>query len=128
MSIGKGEKEGNMLYVMLVYQDEKASKAASDEAMAASVERFNAFHEEVMQSGHLVEAQRLHHSDRATTVNVREGKTLAIDGPYAETKEQLGGFYIFECSDLDEAIEIAARIPTAKSGHIEIRPVFGGGD
>ena len=60
----------------------------------------------------------------ATTVRVRAGETLSTDGPYAETKEQLGGFYIFECEDLDEAIEIAARIPSAESGYIEIRPVF----
>lgn len=115
-----------MRYVMMVYQDEAASKAASDEEMASSLERFNAFHQEVIQSGHLVDAQRLHHSDMATTVRVREGRVLTTDGPYAETKEQLGGFYLFECEDLDEAIAIAARIPTAESGCIEIRPVFGG--
>lgn len=113
-----------MKYTMLVYQDEKAAKAASEEQLAASLARFNAFHEEVTQSGHLLDAQRLHHSDLATTVRLREGKTLTTDGPYAETKEQLGGFYIFDCEDLDEAIEIAARIPTAESGHIEIRPLF----
>jgi hypothetical protein len=113
-----------MKYVMLVYQNERAAKAASEQEMAASVERFNRFHQEVMQSGHMLDAQRLHHSDMATTVRLREGKTLTTDGPYAETKEQLGGFYLFECEDLDEAIGIAARIPTAESGHIEIRPVF----
>jgi hypothetical protein len=113
-----------MKYVMFVYQDEAASKAASAEVMAASLERFNAFHEEVIASGHLQDAQRLRHTDTATTVRVREGKILSTDGPYAETKEQLGGFYLFECADLDEAIGIAARIPTAEAGAIEIRPVF----
>lgn len=115
-----------MKYVMLVYQDEKASKAASPEVMATSLERFNAFHQEVIASGHLKDAQRLRHSDMATSVRVREGKTLSTDGPYAETKEQLGGFYLFECADLDEAIALAARIPTAEAGVIEIRPVFDG--
>jgi hypothetical protein len=113
-----------MKYVMFVYQDEAASKAASAEAMAASLDRFNVFHQEVMASGHLQDAQRLQHTDTATTVKVREGKVLSTDGPYAETKEQLGGFYLFECANLDEAIGIAARIPTAESGAIEIRPVF----
>jgi hypothetical protein len=113
-----------MNYVMMVYQYEAASKAATEEEMAASVARFEKFHGEVAASGHLVDAQRLQHSDTATTVRVREGETLATDGPYAETKEQLGGFYVFECADLDEAIGIAARIPTSESGFIEIRPVF----
>jgi hypothetical protein len=113
-----------MKYAMFVYQDERSAKTATEEQMAASVARFDNFHQEVMESGHLQDAQRLRHSDMATTVRVRDGKTLTTDGPYAETKEQLGGFYIFECEDLDEAIGIAARIPTAESGYIEIRPVF----
>lgn len=114
-----------MKYIMLVYQDEVASKAASAEQMAASVERFERFHDEVRASGHLLDSNRLRHSDMATTVRVREGKTLSVDGPYAETKEQLGGFYLMECRDLKEAIDLAARIPTAQSGAIEIRPLFG---
>lgn len=115
-----------MKYVMLVYQDEAAAQIASEEEMAASLERFNRFHQEVMESGKLLDAQRLRHSDASTTVKVRDDKTITTDGPYAETKEQLGGFYLFECGDLDEAIEIAARIPTAESGLIEIRPVYEG--
>lgn len=113
-----------MKYVMLVYQDEAAAKAATEEQMAQSLARFEQFQEDVTTSRHLLDAQRLRHSDTATTVRVREGKTLTTDGPYAETKEQLGGFYLFECDDLAEAITIAARIPTAESGFIEIRPVF----
>lgn len=116
-----------MKYVMLVYHDEAASKAASEEELAASLERFNQFHQEVMESGNLLDAQRLRHSDTSTTVKVRDEETITTDGPYAETKEQLGGFYLFDCADLDEAIEIAARIPTAESGFIEIRPVFEAG-
>lgn len=112
-----------MKYVMLVYQDEQAAKAASEEHLAASLERFNQFHAEVAESGHLVDGTRLRHSDTATSVRLRDGEVLATDGPYIETKEQLAGFYLMECSDLDEAISIAARIPSAESGIIEIRPV-----
>ncbi len=113
-----------MKYVMLVYQNEKAAKAASDEQMAASEARFNRFHEEIQASGHMLDGQRLRHSDTATSVKMREGGVLTTDGPYAETKEQLAGFYLMECEDLDEAIRIASRIPTAESGTIEIRPVY----
>lgn len=112
-----------MKYVMLVYQDEAAAKAATEEQMAASVAKYNAFHEEIMPTGKMLDGRRLRHSDAATTVRVREGKTLTTDGPFAETKERLAGFYLFECEDLDDAIEIAARIPTAVSGSIEIRPL-----
>lgn len=115
-----------MQYVMMVYQDEQSAKAASQESLAASLERFNQFHQQVMASGEMQDGFRLRHSDQATTVRVRESKTLTTDGPYAETKEQLGGFYIMECKDLDHAIEIASRIPTAESGYIEIRPVHTG--
>lgn len=113
-----------MKYVLFVYQDEAAAKAASKETLAASLERFNQFHQEIIESGHMLDAQRLQHSDRATTVKVRGGEVLATDGPYAETKEQLGGFYLIEADDLEAAIDIAARVPTAEAGHIEIRPVF----
>lgn len=112
-----------MKYVMLVYQDEGAAKAASEQLLAESLERFNKFHEEVAASGHLLDGTRLRHSDTATSVKVREGETLTTDGPFIETKEQLAGFYLMDCVDLDEAISIAARIPTAASGAIEIRPV-----
>ena len=113
-----------MKYVLFVYQDEAASKAASQDQLAASLERFNRFHQEIIESGHMLDAQRLQHSDTATTVKVRGGDVLATDGPYAETKEQLGGFYLIEANNLEEAVNIAARVPTAESGHIEIRPVF----
>lgn len=112
-----------MKYVMLIYQDEKAAKAASEELLAASLERYNQFHEEIAASDHLVDGIRLRHSDTATSVRLREGEVLTTDGPYVETKEQLAGFYLMECADLDEAISLAARIPTAESGVVEIRPV-----
>ena len=114
-----------MKVIMIVYQDEAASKVATEQQMAASLDRFNVFHDKVASSGHLKDSFRLLHSDRAKLVSVRDQKTIAVDGPYAETKEQLGGFYLMECADIDEAIELAARIPTAGSGYIEIRPLFG---
>lgn len=111
-----------MKYVMLVYQDERQAKAASDEQMAASVERFMAFQE--AHADEILDGTRLRHSDTATTVRLRDDQILTIDGPYAETKEQLGGFYLVEAKDLDEAIQIAAAIPTAEAGSIEVRPVY----
>ncbi|MGA9534193.1 MAG: YciI family protein [Anaerolineales bacterium] len=115
-----------MRYVLLVYQNEAAAKAATEEEMAESLAVFEAFHEEAMESGQMLKGTRLRHSDAATTVTVKQGKTLTTDGPYAETKEQLGGFYLVECADLDEAIKLAAQVPSAAGGHIEIRPVFTG--
>jgi len=115
-----------MHYMMLVYQDEEASRAASEEEMDQSMAAFGAFHQEMMERGNMTAAERLKHSDAATTVRVRQGETLTTDGPYAETKEQLGGIYIFDCKDLDEALEIASKIPTARSGVIEVRPIFEG--
>jgi hypothetical protein len=114
-----------MKYVMLVYQNEQRAKAATEQEMAESVALYNAFHEQVAASGQMVDGTRLRHSDTATTVSVRQGKTITTDGPFAETKEQLGGFYLMDCTDLDEAIEVAARISGALSGRIEIRPVYG---
>jgi hypothetical protein len=113
-----------MLYAMLIYQDEAAAKAASEADMQASVELFRLFQEKMTDAGLVQGGQRLRHTDTATSVRVRDGKTLIIDGPYAETKEQLAGFYLMECADLDQAIEVAAQIPTATEGVIEIRPVF----
>lgn len=115
-----------MKYVVMVYQDEARAKAASEEDMARSLDVFAQFHEEYGQKGVLLEGHRLRHSDAATTVRVRDGKTLITDGPFAETKEALGGFYLIDVENLDDAIEFAANVPTAQSGSIEIRPLFTG--
>jgi hypothetical protein len=112
-----------MRYMMMVYDQETRWTEPTPEEMAKLMEEFDAFHAEIVQRGVLV-AERLHPTSTATTVRVKEGKAMITDGPFAETKEQLGGVYIFECRDLDEAIELAAKIPTAKTGSIEIRPVF----
>jgi hypothetical protein len=116
-----------MRYVLMVYERQRDEDAPppTEEQVAAAYAAFDAFHAEAMASGKLEAANRLRPSATATTVRVREGKTLTTDGPFAETKEQLGGFYIFDCDHLDEAIEIAARIPTASwGGAIEVRPLW----
>jgi hypothetical protein len=109
--------------MFMVYDDETRWTQPSPEEMAKLIEEFNAFHTEVANR-EVVMGERLHPTSTATTVRVRNGQRLMTDGPFAETKEQLGGVYVFECKDLDEALDIAAKIPTAKTGSIEIRPIF----
>jgi hypothetical protein len=87
-------------------------------------EEFEAFTKDIVQSGNYKAGDRLRPSSTATTVRVKDGKVMNIDGPYAETREQLGGFYIVEAADLDEALFIAEKIPPAKYGTIEIRPLL----
>jgi hypothetical protein len=84
---------------------------------------YGSFTEDIQKSGHLLGGEALQPTHTATTVRVRNGKVSTTDGPFAETKEQLGGFYLVEANDLNEAIQIAARIPSARYGSIEVRPV-----
>jgi hypothetical protein len=86
--------------------------------------RYDSFTQDVAGRGALRGGHELHRSGTATTVRLRRGETLSTDGPYAETKEQIGGFYILECADLDEAIELASKIPNAEDGCIEVRPIM----
>ena len=109
-----------MRYMFLIYDDEKTSKAGE----ATMMEEYGAFGQMATEKGVIRDGNRLHPSDAATTVRVRNGATQTTDGPFAETKEQLGGYYIFECKDLDEAMAYAAKVPTAKYGSIEVRPIF----
>lgn len=111
-----------MQYMLLIYGLEPTS-APAPEAMQAEMDAYNLFTKEATDRKLMVSGEALHPVATATTVRVREGKTLTTDGPFAETKEVLGGFYILNCKDLDEAIEMAAKIPGAKHGAIEIRPV-----
>jgi hypothetical protein len=85
---------------------------------------YGAFTQDIVKSGQFKSADRLKPASTATTVRVRGGKTLTADGPFAETREQLGGYYVVEAKDLDEAVSIAAKIPTARSGSIEVRPLW----
>ena len=112
-----------MRYMLLIYTNEAEDINATQEQQMAVMEAYNAYTAEVQQSGALRAGEALHPTAMATTVRVRNGKTVTTDGPFAETKEQLGGFYMVECANLDEAIQWAAKIPGAKGGSIEVRPI-----
>jgi hypothetical protein len=111
-----------MRYAMLVYADESTER--SEEAVETEYAAFMAFQDEMEVRGVLVARERLRETTLSTTVRVRDEGLVVADGPFAETKEQIAGFYIIECADLDEAIEIASRNPGARSGTIEVRPVW----
>lgn len=113
-----------MRYILLINTDETAEANRSDEENEAVFGAYYAFTNEIRESGAYVTGEALQPTSTATTVRVRDGQTLATDGPYAETKEQLGGFYLIEAADLDEAIAWAAKIPGAKHGAIEVRPIM----
>jgi hypothetical protein len=108
-------------YMLLIYSDEGAEGAADGQDV---LRRYGAFTEEIRANGKLVTADRLRPTSDATTVRIRSGETLVTDGPFAETKEQLGGYYVLECENIDEALAYAAKIPTAEQGSIEVRPVW----
>jgi hypothetical protein len=111
-----------MQYMLLIYQDESRQPGA--EEMQKVLGEYMTFTQEIVKAGKFKAGDRLQPAATATTVRVRDGKTLTIDGPYAETKEQLGGYYLVEAANLDEAVVIAARIPGARFGSIEVRPVW----
>jgi hypothetical protein len=113
-----------MQYALLIYGDEKRSAAQSPEETQAEMDAYWAFGDWLKGKGWGTDAaEALHGIAQATTVRVRDGETVTTDGPFAETREQLGGFYIVDCDNLDQAIEAAARIPGALHGSVEIRPV-----
>lgn len=115
-----------MKYALLIYGDEKSaavSPAPGSDDFNTMIGGYMAFSEEVATNGMLQAGEALHDTDTSTTVTVVDGETITTDGPFAETKEQLGGFYILDCADLDEAIAYAAKIPTAATGRVEVRPV-----
>jgi hypothetical protein len=118
-------KEGTMKYVCLMYQDESLVQKMPKEEMGKLNVEYRAFGDAIQKSGQLITSQGLQPTPTATTVRVRDGKTLTTDGPFAETKEQLGGIYIIEAKDLNDAIQFASRIPSARFGSIEVRPVWG---
>jgi len=110
-------------YLCLIYDDEKLLERMSQEDAQKFMGDYWAFTEAIKTSGHHRAGEALQGVSTATSVRVRNGKTMTTDGPFAETKEQLGGFYLIEAKDLDEAIGIAARIPSARTGTIEVRPI-----
>jgi hypothetical protein len=113
-----------MHYALLIYANEQDWANQSEEESQAQYQEYMAFTKDVVDRGIQKAGEALQPTATATTVRVRDGETLTTDGPFAETKEQLGGFYIVECKDLDEAIEVAARIPDVRRGSIEVRPVM----
>jgi hypothetical protein len=113
-----------MRYLLLICTDESAVAALSADEGAAMMAEYGAFGEEMGRRGVLQGGERLRPTSDATTVRVRDGEVLTSDGPFAETKEQVGGYYVVDCKDLDEAIEIAGKIPGARVGTIEVRPIW----
>jgi hypothetical protein len=114
-----------MQYLLLIYDAEKNIADMTDNERARLMADYSAFSADLAKAGNLIGGNRLHDVAKATTVRVREGKPQLTDGPFAETREQLGGYYLINAKDLDEACAIAARIPSAKLGSIEVRPVHG---
>jgi hypothetical protein len=112
-----------MQYLLLIYRNEAELGRMDPAARQKMTAEYGTFTQSIIQSGHFKAGDGLQPTSTATTVRVRDGKILTTDGPFAETREQLGGYYLVEAKDLDEAIGIAARIPSAKVGTIEVRPV-----
>src|SRR4051812_9635549 len=113
-----------MKFLAIIYNDESMYANATPEQIGAMFAAHGAFAEEAGKAGVLGGGEGLEPIAAATTIRVRDGERMLTDGPYAETKEQLGGYYLLECADLDAALEWAAKIPEAASGAVEVRPVM----
>jgi len=113
-----------MKYLLLIY-DNEANRAGMSEAEQGKIfQEYMDYTSQIRKSGNYIAGEALQPTATATTVRVKNGKTLTTDGPFAETREQLGGFYLVEAKDLDQAISLAARIPSARMGSIEVRPIL----
>jgi hypothetical protein len=113
-----------MQYLLLIYDAEQELAKMSPADSQKMYEDYMRFTQDIVQSGHHRAGNALQPVATATTVRTRNGKTTTTDGPFAETREQLGGFYLVEAANLDEALKIAARIPSARTGSIEVRPIM----
>ena len=113
-----------MKYLLLIYTSEAQDAQRTPEQQEANMGEYYAFTNEVREAGVMAGGEALHPTSAATTVRVRQGQVVSTDGPFAETKEQLGGYYMLDCDNLDEAIRWAAKIPGAREGSIEIRPIW----
>jgi hypothetical protein len=113
-----------MKYLCLIYSDESQWPKLPQSDTEKMLSEYREFGESIKASGHHLAGYRLHPTNMATTVRIQNGNLATTDGPFAETKEQLGGFYMIEAKDLNEAIQIGSRIPGAKHGSIEVRPVW----
>ena len=113
-----------MKYLLMIYSDPNVNAKKTPAELDKMMQEYWAFTQEVKDRKVYVAAEALTPTSSATTVRVRNGRTMTTDGPFAETKEQIGGFYLLDCANLDEAIELAAKIPHAAEGSIEVRPIM----
>ena len=111
-----------MRYLCLIYLDEKELAVMPERDMNELNARHLELNDELVDSGHFIEAEALQPASDSTCVRVRNGRTALVDGPYAETKEMVAGFYVVEARDLNEAVQVASRIPAAPLGTVEVRP------
>ena len=112
-----------MKYLCLIYDDEKLFATTPKPEIDKMMGEYRAFGESIKKSGHHIAGYQLQPIDTATTLRSRNGKVSTTDGPFAETKEQLGGFYLIEAKDLNDAVQVASRIPSVRFGSIEVRPI-----
>jgi hypothetical protein len=113
-----------MKYLLLIYENEADGAAIPEAEKGKIFQEYMEYSRRIRRTGNYIGGQALQPTSTATTVRVKNGKTLTTDGPFAETREQLGGFYLVEAKDLDEAITLAAGIPAARHGSIEVRPIM----
>jgi len=113
-----------MQYLCLIYEAESLMAQKSEQENQEIFSEYMKFTDDIKTSGHFVAGEPLMPTETATTIRIRNGETTTTDGPFAETKEQLGGYYLVEAASLDDAIEVASRIPAARFGCIEVRPIM----
>jgi hypothetical protein len=113
-----------MRYLLMICTDEKWYESLPPEQLSGFTAEYDAFGQEMGNRGVLQGGERLRPTSDSTTVRVKDGDVLTSDGPFAETKEQIGGYFLVDCKDLDEAIEVASKIPAARHGAIEVRPIW----
>ena len=113
-----------MRYLCLIYDNEKAWQQMSEADMQKGIAEYNAFTQSIKKSGNYVGGEALQPTTTAASVRVRNGKVSTTDGPYVETKEQLGGYYLITAKDLKDAVQVASQIPGAKHGTVEVRPIM----
>lgn len=113
-----------MKYMLLIYSDEEKARAIPKEDASKMMPAYFAYTEALKKAGILLGGDRLHFTSDATTVRIREGKTNVVNGPYAEAKEQLAGYYIIDVPDIDSALSWASRCPGASFGAVEVRPIW----
>ena len=113
-----------MQYILLIYSSDEMWENKTPDQINQIMGEYNAFTESIVKSGNFKAGEELQPATAATTVRVRNGKPQVTDGPFAETREQLGGFYLVEADNLDQAIQMASRIPSAREGCVEVRPIM----